>query len=133
MEYLNVTKSCADARNTVIYTPETIEKYGILLLTYDNTDPNSTQWLTNLDSFKVTKITYTCLEKIFKLLDLTDEDKSFILDVRRKENKRVSTAKRRRTIRQITQSVEVLKKIKSDLEMEKVLLLVDIEIYKISC
>ena len=122
-----------NTRNTVIYSYDVIQKYGNLLLTRENIELDSSDWLNNIDRVKVTSITYNCLEQIFKFLSLNEEEKNLILDLRRKENKRVSTANRRKMIKEYTQSVEILKKMKSELEMEKAILLVDIEIYKISC
>ena len=122
-----------NTRNIIIYSYDIIQKYGKVLLTRDNIDPNSPDWVNNIDRIKVTSITFNCLEQIFKFLSLNEEEKNLILDVRRKENKRVSTANRRKIIKEYTKTVEILKKVKSELEMEKAILLVDIEIYKISC
>ena len=122
-----------NTRNTIIYSYDIIQRYGKVLLTRDHIEPNSPDWLNNIDRIKVTSITFNCLEQIFKFLSLNEEEKNLILDVRRKENKRVSTANRRKIIKEYTRTVEILKKVKSELEMEKAILLVDIEIYKISC
>ena len=119
-------------RNKVIFSAETIRKYGKQLLIQDNCDHNSTQWLLKLDRIKVTQVTFQCLENMFDLLALTPEEKYLILEIRKKENKRVSTAQRRKFKREITRSVDYLKKMKSDLEMEKSSLEMDIFYYQFS-
>lgn len=131
--YLQDIDSNLNPRNSVIYSQNIIQEYGILLLTRDNSEPNSPDWVNSIDRIKVTSVTYNCLEQIFKSLSLNEEERNLVLDVRRKENKRVSTANRRKMMKEYTQSVEVLKKVRSDLEIEKLSLLIDIEIYKISC
>ena len=128
----NANANIDDVRNKVIYTAETIRKFGKQLLTQDNCDPNSNEWIQKLDRIKVTEVTFQCLENIFSLLGLTQNEKYIILEIRKRENKRVSTAQRRKYKREITQSVDYLKRIKSELETEKASLEIDIFYYKIS-
>ena len=128
----NLSANNDNNRNKVIYAAETIQRYGKQLLIQDNSDYNSIEWLQKLDRIKVTDVTFGCLEEIFAILSLTQEEKIFILEIRKKENKRVSTAQRRRVKRQITESVDYLKKLKSELETEKAFLEFDILCYQLS-
>ena len=121
----------SNKRNAINYSEEYITEHGKKLLVKDSSNP--VEWIDSLDRKKVTVVTYSCLEKIFSTLQLNESEITSILDLRKKENKRVSTALRRKVVRQTTQDIEALKLERSELETEKALLKVDIEIYKRYC